>query len=258
MLETIGKNYIFYILVIVLSMINAYLIMYTNQLFFGYGRKKNRKVKTYKFLDFTLIKNYINRYLIYFIINLLILMPITYVVDIKEDLGKLQSIAIWLQKIAIIPVLISISVIDFKVQKIPNRLTLLLFQITAVTTLILITFGNRFLNDSFLGLVVTLLIFGIMIIVGRIIIKKESLGIGDIKLMIPISLVVGAVSVIEIAIISFFLVFVASIVLEIWKSFKKNILAEDYIAFSPFLAVSTIIVMLIEKGSIINMIANIF
>lgn len=77
----------------------------------------------------------------------------------------------------LIPILISIMIIDFKEKIIPNRLTFTLFECGIIFTF-LYGINNLFVARNYLlGLIVGIVIFGIIAILGRLIAGKEAMGL---------------------------------------------------------------------------------
>ena len=81
------------------------------------------------------------------------------------------------------PMLISAFIIDYKIQIIPNRLNLTMFEVGIVFTFI---YGIQNLNlakDMLLGMFVGGGIFLFITLIGGLIAGKEAMGLGDVKLM---------------------------------------------------------------------------
>lgn len=99
---------------------------------------------------------------------------VLYKFGIKSNLlGNLNLI----KYIFLIPVLISIIVIDYKKRIIPNRLTFTLFEGGVIFTF-LYGIDNLFLaRDYLLGMIVGLAIFAVIAMLGRIIAGKEAMGL---------------------------------------------------------------------------------
>lgn len=81
------------------------------------------------------------------------------------------------------PMLLSVIVIDYKLQIIPNRLVLTIFEIGLIFTVI---YGISDINiaiNMLLGMVTGAGIFLIITLIGGLIAGKEAMGFGDVKLM---------------------------------------------------------------------------
>jgi len=132
--------------------------------------------------------------------------------------------------------LIPIAFIDLQTGLIPNALTFSGFILGVI-----LAFGLQFENwESLLtGAVVggaILLFFGIL---GRWIFRRESIGMGDVKLLVLIGVYMGFPEVVY----SLFLgVFVAGLFILIGMLMKK-IRLHDTVPFGPFIAVGTVVYM---------------
>ena len=92
----------------------------------------------------------------------------------------------------LIPMLISAFVVDYKIQIIPNRLNLTMFEIGLIFVFI---FGIQNLNiakDMLFGMLVGGGIFLLITLIGGAIAGKEAMGLGDVKLMGALGLYFGS------------------------------------------------------------------
>lgn len=86
----------------------------------------------------------------------------------------------------ITPLLIITFIVDYRIREIPDRVTLFLFQLSLINILIL-GFGNANLAlDSIYGGFTGGGIFLSLAILGKLIYRKEAMGMGDVKLMGPL------------------------------------------------------------------------
>ncbi len=154
----------------------------------------------------------------------------------------------------ITPLLISAFAIDYKEQIIPNRLTLLLFEIGLVFAFIGGTVNLSFLLDKLLGLVIGGGIFLIITVIGGMIAGKEAMGFGDVKLMGALGIVFGAYNIVIISILSFLLAAIISIILIATKKKKSN----EYIPFGPFIVIATFMVIIIPQNFMLIALLKIF
>lgn len=153
------------------------------------------------------------------------------------------------------PLLISVFAIDYKEQIIPNRLTLILFEVGLLFVFIngaMISF-SALLRDI-LGLAIGGGIFLIITLIGGLIAGKEAMGFGDVKLMGALGLIFGAYNIIIISVISFLLAAIISIILIISKKKKAN----EYIPFGPFIVVSSFLVMFIPQYLMLYILLEVF
>lgn len=165
-----------------------------------------------------------------------------------------------LKYIILIPMLINVFIIDYKKQIIPNRLTLTMFEIGLIFIFMQVIINtnigiNTFLN-SILGMFLGGGLFLIITLIGELIAKKEAMGFGDIKLIGTLGLFLGKTNIISTIIIAFLIAAIASIImLVISKIRKKKIM--KYIAFGPFIALASAIVVYIPNDIFIMVISKI-
>lgn len=143
--------------------------------------------------------------------------------------------------IILAPMLISALVIDYKLQIIPNRLNLTIFEIGLFFTFIQGIFNIQVGIDMLLGSLVGAGIFLLITLIGGAIAGKEAMGFGDVKLMGALGLFFGWMSIIAISLIAFLVAAIISITLIATKKKKTD----EYIPFGPFIVIATFIVMLI-------------
>ena len=97
--------------------------------------------------------------------------------------------------------LLSAFVIDYKLQIIPNRLNLSLFEIGIIFMLINGIFDINMGINMLLGMVTGAGIFLLITWIGSLIAGKEAMGFGDVKLMGALGLLFGFQNIIAIAFI---------------------------------------------------------
>lgn len=152
------------------------------------------------------------------------------------------------------PMLLSIVVIDYKYQIIPNRLVLTIFEIGLVFTFL---YGISDINiavDMLLGMVAGAGIFLVITWIGKLIAGKEAMGFGDVKLMGALGLFFGFTSIIAISLIAFLVGAIVSIILLVTR-IKKT---DEYIPFGPFIVIATFIMMFVPFGIVMNLLLTIF
>ena len=156
------------------------------------------------------------------------------------------------------PMLLIAFCIDYKLQIIPNRLTLTMFETGLAFTFIQVvantSLGINVLINNLLGMLVGGGIFLLITIIGGFIAGKEAMGFGDVKLMGALGLFLGWPSIIIVAVISFLLAAIISIGILIVKKKGTN----EYIPFGPFIVVSTLIVIFIPFDLLLTIILKIF
>ena len=148
------------------------------------------------------------------------------------------------------PMIISAFYIDHKKQIIPNRLTLTIFEVGLIFMFISMVFSNNVTYsmlqgmNTLQGMAIGGIIFFILTILGGFIFGKETMGFGDVKMMAALGLYFGFEGIIAVSIIAFLIAAIYSIVLLIIQKIKHNDVVE-YIAFGPFIVISSFIVMFV-------------
>ena len=155
--------------------------------------------------------------------------------------------------ILLIPLLISVMIIDYKEKIIPNRLTLTIFESGIIFTF-MYAINNLFVaRDCLLGALVGTVIFWVIALLGRFIAGKEAMGMGDIKFLAGLGLYFGTSLTISISIISFIIAGIISIIMLISK--KKN---SEYMTFGPCISLAAILCIIIPEKMIISTLLIIF
>ena len=173
----------------------------------------------------------------------------------KFGLGSTLSGNLDLLKFLILfPMLECAFIVDLKEQIIPNRLTLLIFEIGLV-----IVFIHGFTNvniaaNLLVGMFAGAGIFMLITLIGGLIAGKEAMGMGDVKLMGALGLYFGLQSIIAISVLSFLIGAIGSLIYMIVK--KKN--ANNYIPFGPFIVVSSIISMFVPFSLLFVILMEVF
>ena len=137
------------------------------------------------------------------------------------------------------PMLLSAFVIDFKLQIIPNRLNLTIFEVGIVFAFLYGLSDVAITINMLLGMLAGGGIFLFITLVGGLFYGKEAMGFGDVKLMGALGLFFGLSNIIIITLVSFLIGAVLSIFLLITK-IKKS---DEYIPFGPFIVLATFISM---------------
>lgn len=169
------------------------------------------------------------------------------------DISALHILEL-LKYLILSPMLLSALIIDWKLQIIPNRLNLTIFEIG-----LLFTFMQGICNinvgiDMILGSLVGGGIFLFITLIGGLIAGKEAMGFGDVKFMGALGLFFGWVNMIAISLISFLLAAVISIILLSTKKKKTD----EYIPFGPFIVMATFIVMIVPFDVLLLVLTKIF
>ena len=270
MTELIGKNYIYYILSVILAVIGSALtLIYTYKHLnievikaIKDSKKISDRVKIKRkqgspLTPFEILKKNIVKFSVLSIIYIVLFLLITYLGDKKLDISDFKRYLQVLEKLIVLPILVAIFIIDTKKRIIPNRVLLTLFEIIAGFTLVIgIMTDNIYMIDRIYGLIAGLLIFGLMAIMGKMFIGKDAMGIGDIKFMTAIGLMVGPLKMLDITLIAFALALIFSIIITVFRKYKE--IEDDYIAFGPFLTFGIVISLFLNPGTIVNIFSDIF
>ena len=152
------------------------------------------------------------------------------------------------------PMLLSVVVIDYKLQIIPNRLNLTMFEIGLIFTF-LYGFSNVAISiNMLLGMLAGGGIFLLITLLGGLVYGKEAMGLGDVKLMGALGLYFGLTNIIIVSLVSFLVCAIISIILLATK-IKKT---DEYIPFGPFIIIATFICMFLPAEVILNSFQTVF
>ena len=152
------------------------------------------------------------------------------------------------------PMLISAFIIDYKIQIIPNRLNLTMFEVGIVFTFI---YGIQNLNlakDMLLGMFVGGGIFLFITLIGGLIAGKEAMGLGDVKLMGALGLYFGMIGIAVISVLSFAIGGIISIIILIARKNRED----GYIPFGPFIVLATTTAMFVPIDTLYDLLMKIF
>lgn len=206
-----------------------------------------------KIFSMPIIKDYIKNtntdYIMMIVISVLYILLLL-AIGIEDKLKLIQFLLLT-------PMLVSAFCIDYKLQIIPNRLTLTMFETGIVFSFLR---GLNNLNvavEMWLGMIFGAGIFIILTFLGNIVLKKETMGFGDVKLMGALGLFFGWRNIIAISILSFFIAAIFSLVLIIKNKIKKQDISE-FIPFGPFIVLATFIVMFTQLEMLIKLTFAVF
>ena len=165
-------------------------------------------------------------------------------------LGNLELI----KYLILTPMLLSVVVIDYKLQIIPNRLNLTMFEIGVVLAFIAGLSNVAISINMLLGMLAGGGIFLGITLLGGLVYGKEAMGLGDVKLMGALGLYFGLSNIIIIAVVSFLIGAVLSIILLVTKIRKSD----EYIPFGPFIVIATFVVIFVPYNMILTVLLNFF
>ena len=154
----------------------------------------------------------------------------------------------------LIPMLISAYVIDYRLQIIPNRLNLTMFEIGLIITFIYGIVNVNIATDMLLGMITGAGIFLLITLIGGLIAGKEAMGFGDVKLMGALGLYFGFSGIIVISLIAFLLGAIISIALIATKKKKTD----EYIPFGPFIVLAAIISIFVPFSILVQILLEVF
>lgn len=152
------------------------------------------------------------------------------------------------------PMIISAFMIDYKLQIIPNRLNLTIFEVGLISTFVEGIYSTDLAISNLIGGLVGAGIFLLITLIGGMIAGKEAMGFGDVKFMGALGLFFGWINIIEISVIAFLLAAIISIILIVTKIRKTD----EYIPFGPFIVIASIIVMLVPTDILLFVLFKIF
>ena len=156
--------------------------------------------------------------------------------------------------IILTPMLLSAFVIDYRLQIIPNRLNLAIFEVGIVVAFLYGLSDIAITINMLLGMLAGGGIFLLITLLGGLFYGKEAMGFGDVKLMGALGLFFGLSNIIIITLLSFLIGAVLSIVLLATK-IKKS---DEYIPFGPFIVIATFISMYVPFEQIKLVLMEIF
>ena len=152
------------------------------------------------------------------------------------------------------PMLLSAFVIDYKLQIIPNRLNLTIFEIGIIFAFLYGLSDVAITINMLLGMFAGGGIFLLITLLGGLFYGKEAMGFGDVKLMGALGLYFGLSNIIIITLVSFLIGAILSIILLVTK-LKKS---DEYIPFGPFIVIATFLSMYVPFEQIKNVLMTIF
>lgn len=194
--------------------------------------------------------NFKPNYILMFLISA-IYVTLIYRFGIKETLiANLDLIKF----LILTPMLLSAFVIDYKLQIIPNRLNLTIFEIGIIFAFLYGLSDVAITIKMLIGMLIGGGIFLFITLIGGLIYGKEAMGFGDVKLMGALGLYFGLSNIIVITLLSFLIGAVLSIILLATKIKKMD----EYIPFGPFIVLGTFISIYVPFEVIKNVLLEFF
>ena len=231
-----------YVVVGLVGLVVGQLIDWANKRLPEYKKVFSKEIFTQYFRNFT--PNYL-----LMCINALMYLGVLYTFGVSIDL---------FEYLILVPLLLSAFCIDLKLQIIPNRLNLSIFEVGLLFTFIKViantSLGIATLTDSILGMLVGGGIFLFINLIGGLIAGKEAMGFGDVKLMAGLGLFFGWINIIIVSVLAFLLAAIISIGILIVKRKKVN----EYIPFGPFIVASCFVVIFTPFDLLLTVMLKIF
>ena len=233
-------NILYYTLIAILGGLVGQFVDYCNKVFLK--QEKILLKRNFKEYTLTFKPNYI----------LIIVTAIAYIALMYTFGGtEIIKLAMYL---LLVPMLLSAFVVDYKIQIIPNRLNLTMFEIGLVFVFIYGMTNLSISIDMLLGMLAGGGIFLLITLIGGMIAGKEAMGFGDVKLMGALGLFFGWMDMIAVSLISFLLAGV--IIVGLLVSKKKK--TDEYIPFGPFIVMAAFIVMIVPFDVLLVVLTKIF
>lgn len=185
------------------------------------------------------------------IINAILNIIILYRFGIHD--GLIQNLDL-LKYLILTPMLLSVFVIDYKLQIIPNRLNLTMFEIGLVFAFLYGLSNVAITIDMLLGMAAGGGIFLLITLLGAAFYGKEAMGLGDVKLMGALGLYFGLSNIVIVALVSFLIGAILSVILLATK-IKKS---DEYIPFGPFIVIAAFISIFVPFESLLSILLTIF
>lgn len=235
---------VYYVVAAIVGLFVGQIVDWANKRLPEYKKVFSKDIITEYKMDFK--PNYI-----LMILTSIIYMTLVYVYGIKETLiANLDLIKF----IIITPMLLSAFVIDYKLQIIPNRLNLALFEVGIIFAFLYGLSNVAITINMLLGMLAGGGIFLLITLVGGMFYGKEAMGFGDVKLMGALGLLFGLSNIVIITLVSFLIGAILSIVLLATKIKKSN----EYIPFGPFIVIATFISIYVPFEQIKTFLMEIF
>lgn len=135
--------------------------------------------------------------------------------------------------------------VDIKYQLIPDE-THIIILLAGIVNFI---FNINSWGDYLLGALVGGAIFWGINLIALLVLKKEGMGFGDVKLMASLGFMFGVKNILVIALVAFFAGAIVGIIILIIKRKQSGV----YMAFGPFIALGAITVMFLGADFIMEL-----
>ena len=234
----------YYLVAAILGLIVGELVNWANKRLPEYKKVISKDIITEYKMNFK--PNYI-----LMLLTAVIYVSLIYVYGIQETLIANFDL---IKFMILTPMLLSAFVIDYKLQIIPNRLNLTIFEIGIIFAFLYGLSNVAITINMLLGMLAGGGIFLLITLLGGLFYGKEAMGFGDVKLMGALGLYFGLSNIIIITLVSFLIGAILSIILLVTK-LKKS---DEYIPFGPFIVIATFLSMYVPFEQIKNVLMTIF
>ena len=234
----------YYLVAAILGLIVGELVNWANKRLPEYKKVISKDIITEYKMNFK--PNYI-----LMLLTAVIYVSLIYVYGIQETLIANFDL---IKFMILTPMLLSAFVIDYKLQIIPNRLNLTIFEIGIIFAFLYGLSNVAITINMLLGMLSGGGIFLLITLLGGLFYGKEAMGFGDVKLMGALGLYFGLSNIIIITLVSFLIGAILSIILLVTK-LKKS---DEYIPFGPFIVIATFLSMYVPFEQIKNVLMTIF
>lgn len=217
----------YYLIAAILGLIVGELVSWANKRLPEYKKVISREFLTEYKMNFK--PNYI-----LMLLTAVIYVTLIYIYGIQDTIiANLDLIKFMI----LTPMLLSAFVIDYKLQIIPNRLNLTIFEVGIIFAFLYGLSNVAITINMLLGMIAGGGIFLLITLLGGLFYGKEAMGFGDVKLMGALGLYFGLSNIIVITLLSFLIGAILSILLLVTKIKKMD----EYIPFGPFIVLGTFI-----------------
>ena len=234
----------YYLVAAILGLIVGELVNWANKRLPEYKKVISKDIITEYKMNFK--PNYI-----LMLLTAIIYVSLIYVYGIKDTLIANFDL---IKFMILTPMLLSAFVIDYRLQIIPNRLNLTIFEIGIIFAFLYGLSDVAITINMLLGMLAGGGIFLLITLLGGLFYGKEAMGFGDVKLMGALGLYFGLSNIIIITLVSFLIGAILSIILLVTK-IKKS---DEYIPFGPFIVIATFLSMYVPFEQITNILMTIF
>ena len=234
----------YYLVAAILGLVVGELVNWANKRLPEYKKVISKDIITEYKMNFK--PNYI-----LMLLTAIIYVSLIYVYGIKDTLIANFDL---IKFMILTPMLLSAFVIDYKLQIIPNRLNLTIFEIGIIFAFLYGLSNVAITINMLLGMLAGGGIFLLITLLGGLFYGKEAMGFGDVKLMGALGLYFGLSNIIIITLVSFLIGAILSIILLVTK-LKKS---DEYIPFGPFIVIATFLSMYVPFEQIKNVLMTIF